>query len=401
MHLGKIADPLLWFLPLSLLLGACGIAAPEVRAPRVTPEVSLAGLPAAPAAIPTLRVVPVSSRRFEHPIAAIAAPDRPGRWHIVEQGGRVVRLDAGERTGSIALFADFTTQVDSASVESGLLGFAFDPRYAQTARVYVSSVGKGLVSRLSRFAVVGAGDRIDPGSEQVLLELQQPGDVHNGGKIVFGPDGNLYMGFGDGAQGLDPFRHGQNPDTLFGTILRLDVSGGGGYRIPPDNPFVGGGGRPEVYAYGFRNPWGIAFDRESGALWVADVGENEREEVDVVVAGGNYGWSVREGTRCVWDTPCGAPGLVDPVYEYTHDSGCSIIGGTVYRGTAIAWLRGAYVFSDWCAGTLWALFRGVDGRPVARVLADTGYRVTAINEDAAGELHLLDYADGGFYRLEP
>jgi glucose/arabinose dehydrogenase len=156
-----------------------------------------------------------------------------------------------------------------------------------------------------------------------------------------------------------------------------------------------------VFAHGFRNPWGIAFDRESGSLWVADVGESEREEVNVVVAGGNYGWSIHEGTRCVRGAPCDAPGLVDPVYEYTHASGCSITGGTVYRGRAIAWLRGAYVFSDWCAGTVWALFRTRDGSPVARVLADSGYRVTAINEDAAGELHLLDYTDGGFYRLEP
>ncbi|MDF1554732.1 MAG: PQQ-dependent sugar dehydrogenase [Deferrisomatales bacterium] len=348
-----------------------------------------------------LRAERLVGNAFDRPVAAVPFPSRPGRWLVAEQGGFIHLVDAAAPPGATAPFADLTAQADASSVESGLLGLAFDPNFTANRRVFLSYTGAGLASRLSLFRTAPGGETLELASERVLLELRQPGDVHNGGKILFGPDGYLYMGFGDGAQGLDPGRHGQNPDTLFGTILRLDVSADDGYRIPRDNPFAAGGGRPEVYAYGFRNPWGIGFDTQTGDLWVADVGENDREEIDLVRPGGNYGWSLREGTRCVRQVTCEAPGLIDPIYEYGHGEECSVTGGTVYRGKAIPWLRGAYVFADWCSGTVWGLFRDTSGAVQSVVLAATGLSITAISADATGELHLLDYMGGGFYRLAP
>jgi glucose/arabinose dehydrogenase len=221
---------------------------------------------------------------------------------------------------------------------------------------------------------------------------------HNGGEITFGPDGYLYVGVGDGGSAGDPDGNGQNKNALLAKILRIDVSGDT-YTIPPDNPFAGGGGAPEIYAYGFRNPWRFSFDPATGALWAGDVGQNKWEEVDRVVSGGDYGWNVMEGNHCYKPSAgCDTSGLIPPRAEYSHDDGCSITGGYVYRGTAMPELEGWFVYSDYCSGKVWAVNTADDASPPVE-LADTKKNVSSFFRDAAGELYLVTL-DGQVFRLE-
>jgi glucose/arabinose dehydrogenase len=206
----------------------------------------------------------------------------------------------------------------------------------------------------------------------------------------------LYFALGDGGSGGDPLNHGQNIDTLFGSILRLDVRRAPPYRIPRDNPFVGRAGRDEIYAYGLRNPWRFSFDRASGELWAADVGQNAIEEINIIRPGGNYGWRAKEGGACYDRALCNRPGFIDPVHEYRHGPHCSVTGGYVYRGAELGALVGAYIFGDFCSGYIWAR----DPNGSVRELARSGLKLTAFGEDLAGELYALDYA-GGVYRLRP
>ena len=231
--------------------------------------------------------------------------------------------------------------------------------------------------------------------------MEQPYANHNGGQILFGPDGFLYVGLGDGGSAGDPKGHGQNTGTLLGTILRLDVSSldaVGSYAIPADNPFVGvEGARPEIWAYGLRNPWRFTFDSETGDLWAADVGQNALEEVDLVRAGLNYGWKIMEGDEC-FSRSCDTRGLELPITVYGRDDGCSITGGYVYRGGRLPSLYGAYVYGDYCSGKIWAL--RYDGSRVTESiqLADTSLRISSFAEDADGELYILDL-EGEIYRF--
>jgi glucose/arabinose dehydrogenase len=235
----------------------------------------------------------------------------------------------------------------------------------------------------------------------VLLTVDQPFENHNGGQIQFGPDGFLYIGFGDGGGGGDPAGNGQNLGTLLGKILRIDVESSQHYAVPPDNPFVGQAGiRPEIWAFGFRNPWRFSFDRSMGRLFVADVGQASFEEVELVAKGANYGWNVMEGAHCYPppSTGCNTSGLELPIAEYSHSEGSSITGGYVYRGTANQELRGRYVFGDFGSGRIWQLRETSPGTWTRSLLLDTDLNISCFGLDSTGEILVVDYG-GNVFRL--
>lgn len=332
---------------------------------------------------------------LNRPVAFLPGPDNG--WYVVEQAGRVLHLSEGQPA---TVFADIQSRVNSVPNEAGLLGMALDPNFAQNGRVYFSYTrdGSPLISVVARFNSRDGGVTLDTDSEQVLLSLDQPYDNHNGGQITFGPDGYLYIGFGDGGSGGDPQGRGQNTASLLGAMLRIDVSGSDAYQIPADNPFAQGGGRAEIYAWGLRNPWRWSFDRQTGELWAADVGQNQWEEVNRIQRGGNYGWALREGAHC-FKANCDSTGLIDPVAEYDHSDGCSITGGYVYRGTAITGLAGVYLYGDFCSGRISGLFP-LDGDGFEnRSLLQTELNIASFGEGTDGELYVLDLA-GGIYRIE-
>ena len=343
------------------------------------------------------RVFPAYS--LDRPVALMFPDDGTERGFVVEQAGRIILLD-GDGDGSI--FLDIRDRVNDRGNEEGLLGLAFDPDFPFNGFFYVYYTADGpRRSVISRFSVNPQDDSADPGSEMLVLEVEQPYANHNGGQIVFGSDDFLYAGLGDGGSAGDPRRNGQNMGTLLGTILRLDVStldSTGSYSIPPDNPLVGiEGARPEIWAYGLRNPWRFTFDAETGDLWAADVGQNELEEVDLVRAGLNYGWNIMEGDEC-YARSCDERGLELPIAVYGRDDGCSITGGYVYRGSRFPSLHGAYVYGDFCSGKIWAL--RYDGSRVTESiqLADTKLRISSFAEGTDGELYILDL-DGEIYRF--
>ncbi|MEX2245437.1 MAG: PQQ-dependent sugar dehydrogenase [Dehalococcoidia bacterium] len=330
----------------------------------------------------------------------VALQTMPGDGNFVlavTKDGVVFRANLDDPGDQPNVFLDIEDRIiEPTGGEEGLLGLALAPDFLASGDFYVYySAGDPRRTVLSRFS----SDTVqaDDASEHVLLEIPQPYANHKGGQLVFGPDGYLYLGLGDGGSGGDPRGNGQNTGVLLGKILRLDVSQPD-YRIPRDNPFVAGGGRPEIFAYGFRNPWRFSFDRETGALWAADVGQNEWEEVDVVVNGGNYGWNVLEGFACFEpQRNCNQDGKIPPRAVYNHDEGCAIIGGYVYRGGAMPELRGWYVYGDNCSGKVWAVDAGKDtGDPVP--LADTGVNIVSFMEDEAGELFLVTFNDA-IYQL--
>ena len=222
------------------------------------------------------------------------------------------------------------------------------------------------------------------------MTLDQPFANHNGGQVGFGPDGFLYIGFGDGGAGGDPRGNGQNTNTLLGAMLRIDVNRGDPYAIPPDNPFAAGGGRPEISAWGLRNPWRWSFDAATGELWAGDVGQNQVEEIDIIVKGGNYGWNMREGSSPFRGGRRPGADLIGPVAEYSHSFGCSVTGGYVYRGTEIPALAGTYVFGDYCSGRLWGLAPdGSGGRAMAPLLRED-INPSSFGEALDGRLFVVD-----------
>ncbi len=305
-------------------------------------------------------------------------------------------------------FLDIRDRVSDRGNEEGLLGLALDPDFSSNGHFFVYyTASDPRRSVVSRFSVrTDDADKADAASERVVLEIAQPASNHNGGQLRFGSDGFLYIAVGDGGGRGDPRGNGQDLSTLLGAILRIDVSGldiDGGYTAPPDNPFVGReGARPEIWAYGLRNPWRFSFDRATNDLWTADVGQNRFEEVDIIESGGNYGWNKMEGSHCFPEPqgPCEQQGLMLPVAEYDHDSGCSVTGGYVYRGRGLPSLHGAYVYGDFCSGKIWAV--RPDGSSVAEQLeiADTSLRISSFAEDLEGELYILSF-DGNIYRFAP
>lgn len=341
----------------------------------------------------------------------LQAPGDASRWFVVEKGGRVLTFpdDPNVALADVATFVDITDRVDASFPESGLLGMAFHPDFETNREVFLSYTAPGapLVSVISRF-VVDTNGELDPDSEDVVLTLPQPNSNHNGGNIVFGPDGFLYIGLGDGGGAGDPGENGQDPTTLYGAILRIDADGGPPYAIPADNPFavntecVDGTGSlecPEIFAWGFRNPWRFTFDSDTGDLWVGDVGQNAWEEIDRVDISENYGWDEREGAHCFEpQTGCSLDN-VDPITEYSHDLGSSVTGGYVYRGAAIPELVGFYLFGDFGSGRIWAVPADSEQGVEPDELVDTAIGISSFARSDAGELFVLHFDNGTIHRI--
>jgi glucose/arabinose dehydrogenase len=348
-----------------------------------------------------------------HPTAFAATPDNT--LLIAEQEGRIRVYKDNQLISNP--FLDISKQVVKSSGydERGLLGLALHPDYAQNGKFYVyysaRTSGANHKSVIQEFKVSNNGLVADAGSGRILLEFDQPESNHNGGDLQFGPDGYLYIASGDGGGGGD--RHGehgngQNLNTLLGKILRIDVNKTP-YGIPADNPFVNQAGvRPEIFAYGLRNPWRFSFDKANGKLFAGDVGQNQYEEVDLVTKGGNYGWRVREGYHSYNNSDPDVPNRIDPITEYSHSEGISITGGFVYRGEKIDWLKGKYVFADW-SGPLWYLAESKEKEWPRTSLITKGrpanWQVYSFGQDRDGELYLLgvntENNRGIVYRIEP
>ncbi|MDQ7800432.1 MAG: PQQ-dependent sugar dehydrogenase [Armatimonadota bacterium] len=332
-------------------------------------------------ALPALRLERLAEG-FQLPVHAAFAGAGGVPLFVVEQAGRVRIWDGG----TVRTFLDLSARVESGG-EKGLLSLAFHPQYASNRRFFVNYTrreGGQLRSFVSEFRASADLDAADAGSERVLLVVDQPFDNHNGGLVLFGPDGSLYVGMGDGGSADDPLDNAQNPTSRLGKML----------RVHPDTAAV------EVWASGFRNPWRFSFDRATGRMFLGDVGQDRREEIDVVEQGRNYGWAVMEGSLCNKpEVGCNPAGLTLPIAEYaTHvDGTCSVTGGYVYRGNRIPWLVGRYVFGDYCGGQVWALADS-GGRWSTELLLRTDLRVASFAEQPDGELLLVDHG-GGVYRL--
>lgn len=333
---------------------------------------------------------------FDRPLGLAEAGDE--RLFLLEQPGTVRIIQGGEVLPSP--FLDIRDLVVDGGLEQGLLGLAFHPDYETNGVFFVYYTGDGGGVRIARYHVSEDPNRADPDSGVILLRITEPYTNHNGGEVALGPDGYLYAGVGDGGSAGDPQGNGQNPGTLLGSILRIDVDSGDPYAVPADNPFVDGGGRPEVWAYGLRNPWRFTFDGATGDLYIADVGQNRWEEVDFLAAGApggaNFGWNIREGLHPFEDD--GQQGMIDPVAEYSHDDGCSITGGIVVHDDALPDWNGVYLYGDYCSGTIWGLVRKATGEWVTAVLFDSGFRISSFGQDSAGRVYVVDLS-GGLYRL--
>jgi glucose/arabinose dehydrogenase len=340
----------------------------------------------------TGKVVPLRPMIITH------ANDGSGRIFVATQRGMIHIIDKNSPKKT-KLFLDIRDQVApwKKNNEEGLLGFAFHPNFKENGQffVYYSAEGSPRKSHVSRFQV-SADDpnKADPKSETVVMAIDQPYGNHNGGSIAFGPDGYLYIGLGDGGSGNDPLGNGQNLETLLGSILRIDVdhtSNGKNYAIPADNPFVNRAkAQPEIYAYGLRNVWRLGFDPKTGTLYAGEVGQDLWEEINIIKKGGNYGWSVREGTRNFGNRPETAKETpIDPIWEYDHGVGRSITGGVVYRGKRLPELEGMYVYADFVSGKIWVLKYDEESGKVVRNLQISagGIPVMSFGTDEDGELY--------------
>lgn len=357
---------------------------------------------------------------FSAPVAMMQAPNSASRWFVVEQGGVVRMFDNLPAVATSTVFIDISNEV-TFSGEAGLLGMAFSPIFPTDPRVflfYSHTEGGVLMSRLSEFRTTDGGATLDLSTENVLITLPKPNNEgnHNGGNLAFGPGNFLFAGIGDGGGGND--QHGtignaQNPNTLFGKMLRIDVNGTTGlvrYRIPPGNPNAAGnplcnvngtGSQPcpEIFALGMRNPWRWSFDRTTGQLWVGDVGQNVIEEVDRVDLGGNYGWRCFEGTRSNTDVTCGAPGpFIPPVAQYDHSLGIAVTGGYVYRGTRFPGLVGRYIFGDFGSGRIFSIDSAAQGTLNLTEGFMSGLAISSFGQGTDGELFVVDYS-GGLYQI--
>jgi glucose/arabinose dehydrogenase len=301
--------------------------------------------------------------RLRRPVQAVQAPGDDRHLYVLEQAGRVMRLDLTKPDATEAeVWMDIREQVNSAGNELGLLSIVFDPKFAETHQFFLYyTANKPLRSELTRFDVAPATGMPVLKSAKVFLEVKQPYSNHNGGTVLFGPDGMLYLSLGDGGAANDPHGNSQNMAALLGKIIRIDVrrsEGGEPYAIPADNPFVDNPkAAPEIWATGLRNVWRMSFDRKTGQLYAGDVGQNAYEEVDLIVKGGNYGWNPREGLHAFDKGKPGTAGAtyIDPIAEYPHDQGVSVTGGHVYRGSKWPSLQGVYLYADYAFGTIWGL----------------------------------------------
>jgi len=380
-----------------------------------------AGPPPSQVSLATQRVYSGLTLTAAHSL--LRKPNDTGSWVVVQQDGHVLSFADDPAVTTTTTMLDITDRVVFRNVH-GLLGVTFHPAFPTDPRAWVAYTHETspdvIVLRISEFSTADNGATLDPASEQILFQMDQPGGHNNGGHLLFGPDGHLYIGTGDGGNddsATGVAGNGQLTNNLLGKVLRIDIGGSTGarrYRIPADNPFaanalcaVNGTGTadcPEIFAWGFRNPWRWSFDRVGGQLWLGDVGSHSREEVNRVVKGGNYGWRCKEGTI---DTAlmCGTPTtpLTAPVAEYAHPTGVAVSGGFVYRGSAIAGLTGRYVFGDYISGFIWHI--ATDTAPTQLLTSGDGWdsnlNIASFAEDADGELFMVDVRDGALYKLVP
>ncbi len=352
----------------------------------------------------------VVAEDFDSPLDLVNAGDGSGRLFVVEQGGLVwIVYPDGEV--SFEPFLDVSTLIppsvfSGAYTEQGLLSIAFHPDFEANGQVFISYINRAGDTIIGRMQVMADNpDMLDPASLTPVMEIRQTYADHNGGNIVFGPDGMLYVGMGDGGSLQDPLRMGQRTSTHLGKILRLDVNAEP-YAVPPDNPFVGKSGyKPEIWAVGTRNPWRFSFDRLTGDLYIGDVGQEQREEINFQpagVGGQNYGWSAFEGTLPLYadqQVPVDPAAITMPVIEYDHTQGCSVTGGYVYRGEKLPEMQGVYLFGDYCSGRVWATVRAETPSWPYMLWMETGRVISSFGQDEAGELYMVDYK-GAILRLE-
>ena len=393
---------------------ACGGLAESVS-PTITPPAPLtvapitqtreASPPATDTATPTAETPTASEVSFPNandyewkliasglnrPVDIQSANDGSSKIFIIEKYG-VIRVFENDQLLE-SPFLNIDDRVNDSGNEMGLLGLAFHPDFEQNGFFYVNYTGDGGDTRISRFQA--SGNIADPNSEKVLLIIEQPYPNHNGGALAFGPDGYLYAGLGDGGLAGDPQKNGQNTTSLLGKILRLDVNNGETYSIPSDNPFGN-----EVWAYGLRNPWRISFDRQTGDLYIGDVGQSQWEEIDYLSAdsqgGANFGWSIMEGGHGY--DGLAQPDMLLPVAEYSHsEGGCSVTGGYVYRGALPEW-NGIYLYGDYCSGKIWGLILS-NGQWQSQVMFETGGTITTFGQDESGEVYFAS-DNGNVYHL--
>lgn len=347
---------------------------------------------------PKVRLEVVASG-FRAPLYLTHAGDGSGDLYVLQQGGQIRLLSRGSVRQQP--FLDIAERISTGG-ERGLLGLAFHPDYPRNGFLYVNYTDVRGNTVVSRFTANRQNKVADPDSEKILLRIEQPYSNHNGGMMAFGPDGMLYIGTGDGGSGGDPINAGQRLDTLLGKILRIDVNSGDPYAIPPTNPKIRNA-LPEIWAYGLRNPWRFSFDRQTGDLWIGDVGQNRWEEIHFArsdQAGLNYGWRIVEGEECFNPrTNCNRNGLTNPVHVYSHSEGQSVTGGYVYRGRAFPALQGRYYFADFASGVMWSLRREGNRWVRNTELTGLGQGIASFGEDEAGELYVLNLVRGQVLRL--
>lgn len=352
---------------------------------------------------PVIQLTPVATN-IPKPVAITSAADGSGRLFIALQGGSILIYNG--RQILPAPFLDIGALV-SISGERGLLGLAFHPHFAVNGLFYIDYTDLAGDTVIARYTVSADPDAADPTSAAIILSVSQPFANHNGGQLQFGPDGYLYIGMGDGGSGGDPMNNAQSLSGLLGKILRLDVDTAVPYAIPADNPFRGTpGAAPEIWALGLRNPWRFSFDRQSGDFFIADVGQDDIEEIDFQAAasggGENYGWRLMEGGNC-FDPPtnCNDGSLTIPILAYSHLLGCAVIGGFRYRGPLNAGMQGIYFYGDFCSGRIWGAAQDAQGTWHADELLDTALQITAFGEDETGELYVASFlpAPGAVYSI--
>ncbi|MDO1449963.1 PQQ-dependent sugar dehydrogenase [Rhodocytophaga aerolata] len=351
---------------------------------------------------------------IEMPVEFVSPKDGTNRNFVVAQKGIIHVFPNTAEVSQTEEFLNITEKVVSGG-ERGLLGLAFHPDFKNNGYFYINYTrGNPLETVISRFQVSKANPtKADPSTELVLLTYQQPYSNHNGGKIAFGKDGYLYISAGDGGSGGDPENRSQNLKELLGKIMRIDVNrktGNRNYGIPADNPFAGNkdGYREEIYAYGLRNVWRFSFDEQTGKLWAGDVGQNAREEINIIEKGGNYGWKVMEGSVCYngrnsgKNDDCGKKGLIEPIYEYLHSAGLgqSVTGGFVYRGKQMPQLVGKYIYGDYQSGKIWAITLSANGKAENELIADLEGLVSAFGEDKDGEIYVCSYGEGKILKMQ-